>query len=62
MTPFEKAQIKLRAWEALAGWGVKKGDDKFPEPWNWDQRLKHAEQLADWACEQPQVSAESNND
>jgi len=49
MTDFEKAQIKLRAWEMLKGWGATKEKGKDPEPWNWDDRLKFADLLVDWA-------------
>jgi hypothetical protein len=48
MTDFEKAQIKLRAWEALVGWGTTK-DNKLSEPWDWNDRLKYADLLATWA-------------
>lgn len=50
MTPFERAQIRLRAWEALAGWGTKKEGEKLSEPWNWDKRLEYADQLAEWSA------------
>jgi hypothetical protein len=51
MTPFEKAQIRLKVWEALAGWGTKNTEEKFPEPWNWEDRLKFADLLFKWVCE-----------
>jgi hypothetical protein len=49
MSPFEKAQIKLRAWEALNGWGTKMPDKEFSDVWNWDERLKWADKLTEWA-------------
>jgi hypothetical protein len=61
MTDFEKAQIRLQAWEAIRGWGVMKKDDKgIPtnEPWNWDERLKFAERLFEWATRTPQESGD----
>lgn len=50
MTEFERAQIRLKIWEALAGWGIKKGKNELHETWNWKQRLENAEKLYEWVC------------
>ena len=52
MTPFEKAQIRLRAWKMLRGWGERAKDGEVSEPWGWDDRLKFAAILADWAIDE----------
>ena len=53
-TKYEIAQVRLRAFEILAGWGVQipATDDKKPPElrlWNFDERMKFAAQLASWA-------------
>ncbi len=54
MTEYEIAQIRLRAFELLAGWGkpIPPNDQcKYPtvETWNLEERMKHALELANWA-------------
>jgi hypothetical protein len=48
MTDFEKAKIRLKVWEALAGWGTKKEADKLIDPWDWNDRIKYANLLLEW--------------
>ena len=55
-TEFERAQIRLRAFKLLEGWGnmsptpeAKNALDRFPVPWDLQTRMKYAGELAEWA-------------
>jgi hypothetical protein len=55
MTPFERAKIRLAAFQLLEGWGTA-GDPKAKDlcdrlivPWNLEQRMQRADELAEWA-------------
>jgi hypothetical protein len=57
MTPFERAMIRLEAFQLLAGWGVNTGDPKAKSPidryihtpWTLEYRMDRADNLAEWA-------------
>jgi hypothetical protein len=51
MTDYEIAQIRLRAWEAVSGWGntSKVNDKEELKIWGWSERMKFADELANWA-------------
>jgi hypothetical protein len=59
LTPFERAQIRLAAFHLLAGWGFNTGDPKAENlldryvhtPWNLEQRMQRADELAEWAMD-----------
>ena len=53
-TEYEIAQVRLRAFEILAGWGVQipsTDDKRIPELklWNLEDRMKYAARLSAWA-------------
>jgi hypothetical protein len=55
MTPFERAKIRLEAFRLLDGWGyvdnpqAEKLIDRLPTPWNLTERMRRADELAEWA-------------
>jgi hypothetical protein len=58
MTPFERAKIRLEAFQLLDGWGTP-GDPKAKDlcdrlivPWDLKRRMQRAADLADWAMAQ----------
>lgn len=57
MTPYERALIRLKAFELLHGWAnrsptpdAKDIADRMPIPWGLKERMEHAAELVDWAC------------
>ncbi len=63
-TDYERAQVRLRAFELLQGWGnpsptpdAKDLIDRFPIPWNFETRIRHAKTLADWAFDDEAAKA-----
>jgi hypothetical protein len=66
MTPFERAKIRLEAFRLLAGWGTNTGDPKAEKPidryvhtpWNLEQRMQRATELAEWAMLAEDISNE----
>jgi hypothetical protein len=56
LTTYERAQIRLRAFELLDGWGDKSSTpdakdlvDRLPVPWGLEVRKRYAKELAEWA-------------
>ena len=54
ITDFERATIRLRAFELLKGWGdaapdAEKSTARLTTPWNLERHKEVAESLADWA-------------
>jgi|HubBroStandDraft_6_1064221.scaffolds.fasta_scaffold855658_2 hypothetical protein len=60
MTPFERAKIRLEAFQLLAGWGTNTGNpeaenliDRYVHtPWTLEYRMQRADELADWAMKE----------
>lgn len=52
ISPAQRATIRLGAWNALDGWGTAKLDEKGDKPfrpYSFEERMKYAAILADWA-------------
>ncbi len=59
MTDYERAMFRLAVWSAITGWGTS-GDpkakdlaDRLGTAWNWEERMKKADELAAWAIKAP---------
>lgn len=48
LTEFERASLRLQAFEMLEKWGQEDAAGKFKE-WGFDDRMKNAALLVDWA-------------
>ena len=48
LTTYERAQLRLRAWRALKGWGRRDRVGVFIEL-NMTERMAEAERLVGWA-------------
>ncbi len=68
---YERALIKLRAWEALTGWGVQLPLSENPtlderldrvRVWTFEERMKKADELAAWALRPCKEKEEANGD
>jgi hypothetical protein len=63
MTDYELATFRLEVWKAIAGWGIggdpKSKDilDKLVKTWDWQERMKRADELATWATRAEKASS-----
>lgn len=54
LSTVELAELRLKVWQALQGWGVSKttkiGEAEIPEiqPWDWETRKQRADDLLRW--------------
>lgn len=54
LTDNERANLRIRAFELLEGWGQEGGDGKIKQ-WDLSQRLKEAAEMVEWAERPPAI-------
>ena len=59
LTTYERAQLRLRAWRALKGWGRRGKDGVFAE-FDMTERMAEAERLVGWATMDRSITETTN--